>query len=145
MVWGTVALLAVLLLGACNDSAEWPSRNDVLTARTTPNVEAGRQLVDVNGCGACHMIPGIPEADALAAPPLIGWSQRKTIAGVMPNSWENTVAWVMDPHAFQPGTAMPNVGLTRLEAEAVADYLFTLARDEGGLQGFVRRLQSPFE
>ena len=91
------------------------------------------------------MIPGISEADALAAPPLIGWSQRKLIAGAIPNTWENTVQWVKAPHTIEPDTAMPNVGLSRIEAEKVADYLFTLVRDEGGLAGFAQRLGSPFQ
>ena len=141
------ALLVLSLLGACSNADEWPSRNDTLTARTAAAADpaAGRMLIINNGCGACHAIPGIPDADALAAPPLIGWSQRKLIAGAIPNTWENTVNWVMAPHTLQPDTAMPDVGLTRDEAEQVADFLFTLARDEGGIPGFVQWLASPFQ
>ncbi len=140
-------LVVALSLGACADNDEWPSRNDTLSARTAAAADpaAGRVLIIDNRCGACHMIPGIPAADALAAPPLTGWSQRKLIAGVIPNTWENTVNWVMDPHAIQPETAMPDMGLTRIEAEQVADYLFSLRRDEGGISGFVRWLALPLE
>ena len=139
------ALLLSMLLGACASNDEWPSRNGTLSARTVADADAGRVLIMENGCGACHMIPGISEADALAAPPLIGWSQRKLIAGAIPNTWENTVQWVKAPHTIEPDTAMPNVGLSRIEAEKVADYLFTLVRDEGGLAGFAQRLGSPFQ
>ena len=38
------------------------------------------------GCGTCHMIPGIKDAQGLVGPPLIHWSRRTYIAGEAPNT-----------------------------------------------------------
>jgi thiamine biosynthesis protein ThiI len=44
-------------------------------------VAAGRRLLAGYGCGTCHSIPGIPGADAKAAPPLDCFYERSYIAG----------------------------------------------------------------
>jgi cytochrome c len=48
------------------------------------------------------------------------------IAGELPNSPDNLVRWIKDPKAVEPGTAMPDLGLTDDEARDVAAYLYTL-------------------
>jgi cytochrome c len=88
--------------------------------------EAGRALIRHYGCPACHMIPGIPEAQGLVGPPLIHWSRRIYIAGHLPNNPEMLVSWIEDAPALAARTAMPNVGATQVEARHMAAYLFTL-------------------
>lgn len=78
------------------------------------------------GCGACHVIPGIRGATAWVGPPLIEWSRRGYVGGRLPNTPENMVAWLRDPQAISPGSAMPAPGLTEAEARDSAAYLFTL-------------------
>jgi cytochrome c len=84
----------------------------------------GRQLIASYGCGSCHSIPGIPGADAKAAPPLDQFYQRTYIAGRLPNTWENLMHWIQDPQGVEPGTAMPNLGVTADEAYDIAAYLY---------------------
>lgn len=93
-------------------------------APATP--ERGRVAIDAYGCGACHMIPGVDGAVGLVGPPLVAWSRRTVIAGELPNTPENLVRWIMHPQAVEPGTAMPNLGVSEADARAIAAYLATL-------------------
>jgi cytochrome c len=87
-------------------------------------VDTGRQLIASYGCGACHSIPGIPGADAMAAPPLNCFYERSYIAGRLPNTWENLTKWIQNPQLVEPGTAMPNLGVSQKEADTIAAYLY---------------------
>lgn len=86
----------------------------------------GRSVIEAHGCGACHVIPGIRGAVAWVGPPLTEWARRGYVAGRLPNGPEALVAFLGDPQAVSPGSAMPNLGLTRAEARDAAAYLLTL-------------------
>jgi cytochrome c1 len=86
----------------------------------------GRQLIEGYGCGGCHTIPGVHRAKGLVGPPLIYFSRRTMIAGELPNTQENLVAWVQHPRQVEPKTAMPDLGLTEDQAYDIAAYLYTL-------------------
>jgi cytochrome c2 len=77
------------------------------------------------GCGACHVIPGIPGAEGQVGPPLAGIGGRAYIAGVLTNTPENMVRWIVNPRAVDSLTAMPNLGVTEGEARDIAAYLYT--------------------
>jgi cytochrome c2 len=79
-------------------------------------------------CGACHLVPGVPGATGRVGPSLAGIGRQQILAGHFPNSRENMVRWIRTPQAMLPGDAMPDTGLSPAEAEAVADYLYTLDR-----------------
>ena len=49
---------------------------------------------------------------------------RAYIAGELTNTPENVVRWIMDPQAIEPGTVMPDLGLTEAEARDVAAHLY---------------------
>jgi len=78
------------------------------------------------GCNTCHMIPGMPGADAIVGPPLGGIAQRMYIGGVARNTPLNMVHWIENPKQFDAKTAMPNVGVTHRDAVDIASYLYTL-------------------
>lgn len=86
----------------------------------------GRQLIQQYGCGSCHTVPGVPRANGLVGPPLTKFAERSYIAGELPNNAENLQHWIRDPHSVEPGTAMPNLGVTALDARDIAAYLYTL-------------------
>lgn len=96
------------------------------TVSTGGNAHHGKQVIEEKGCGSCHTIPGIYTARGVVGPPLFFFSRRTMIAGELPNSPENLVRWIKDPKAVEPGTAMPDLGLTDDEARDVAAYLYTL-------------------
>lgn len=76
------------------------------------------------GCASCHQISGVPASGGLVGPPLDGISARIYIAGVLPNTPDNLVQWIVDPRAVSPHTAMPVTGITPAEARDVAAYLY---------------------
>jgi cytochrome c1 len=88
--------------------------------------DIGADLIQRHGCSGCHRIPGIAGADGRTGPPLDGFAGRAYVGGVLPNRPQNVVAWVLDPQAVDPLTAMPATGLTEGEAKHVAAYLYTL-------------------
>jgi cytochrome c len=90
------------------------------------NASQGHDVIMSKGCGSCHVIPGIHNAKGLVGPPLMFFSRRTMIAGELPNSPENLVRWLKDPPSVEPGTAMPDLGLTDKQAQDVAAYLYTL-------------------
>ncbi len=116
-----VALLVAALGAACGGSDRNPR---VRVAEGSPNL--GVKAIQKYGCGSCHTIPGVKGADALVGPPLIHWSQRTFIAGELPNTPDNLVRWIQDPKGVEPGTAMPDLGVTAEEARNIAAYLLQL-------------------
>jgi cytochrome c2 len=83
-------------------------------------------VIQASGCGACHVIPGVRGADSWVGPPLTEWARRGYVGGRLPNAPDNLIAWLRDPEAISPGSAMPAVGLSEAEARDAAAYLFTL-------------------
>jgi cytochrome c1 len=127
--WGWLALAAPLLLASCardirGDERASDVRGPAAIAGGDP--ERGRAAIRANGCGSCHTIPGVTGATALVGPPLTHIAQRVYIAGVLPNTTENMVRWLLDPPAVDSLTAMPNLGLRRSEAHDIAAYLYSL-------------------
>lgn len=89
--------------------------------------EFGRDLLADYGCVSCHRVPGVrAPGDAWVGPPLDHWSRRSYIAGALVNSQDNLVRWIVDPQGVEPGTAMPDVGVTEEDARNIAAYLMTL-------------------
>ncbi len=115
-----LALLAPLL-AACED-ARAPDLD-------TDAVREGRAAIRLYGCGSCHAIPGIGRADGRVGPPLTHVARQSYIAGRLPNTLPNLAAWIADPDALDPGTAMPDLGVPPRTAAAIAAYLY--AQGEG--------------
>jgi len=86
----------------------------------------GEQVIRAYGCGACHTIPGVRGANGVVAPPLTSFAQRTFIGGEIPNTPQNLVRWIRDPHSVEPRTAMPALGLSDQQARDVAAYLYEL-------------------
>jgi cytochrome c2 len=111
-----------LLLAGCGDD---PS------ASATPigikgNTQNGRQLIKDFGCGSCHQIPGIDNADSMVGPPLVSWRRRIYIAGVLRNTPDNLQLWIQHPQQIVPNNAMPEMGISARQAQDIAAYLYTL-------------------
>ncbi|HEV2129478.1 MAG TPA: hypothetical protein VGR27_00155 [Longimicrobiaceae bacterium] len=75
------------------------------------------------GCNTCHLVPGVRGADVLVGPPLIRWSRRAYVAGLLPNTPQNLAPFIYDPQQVHPESAMPRTGITLDEARHVAAYL----------------------
>lgn len=86
----------------------------------------GRRLIGKYGCGSCHVVPGLREARGKVGPDLTAFKRRIYIGGRIANEPENLIRWIEDPQALAPGTAMPNLGISREEARDIAAFLYTL-------------------
>ena len=117
-----VAALAAVAFGGCRGGKT--ERTFVVATGGDP--DRGRELIEARNCGSCHRIPGVRGARGLVAPPLDAFARRTFVAGQVPNTPENLVSWIRDPHAVEPGTAMPDLGLSEEQARDVAAYLYTL-------------------
>jgi cytochrome c2 len=82
--------------------------------------------MSIYGCGACHTIPRVAGAKSTVGPDLHGIAGRAYIAGVLPNTPENMMRWLMNPPAVDDKTAMPNLHIPAVEARDMAAYLYTL-------------------
>ncbi len=118
-------LLGVTVLAACSGIV---ASSAASVRPSIPGGDAARGKANIlqYGCGSCHMIPGIENANGLVGPPLIHWAKRGFIAGELQNSPDNLVTWLKDPHAVEPKTDMPNLGLSELQARDIAAYLYTI-------------------
>jgi cytochrome c2 len=75
------------------------------------------------GCPTCHVIPHVPGAIGKGGPSLDSVSQRSYLAGSLPNTPENLEHWIMHPQHYQPGTAMPEMGVSEQDAHRIAVFL----------------------
>jgi cytochrome c2 len=90
------------------------------------DAERGRLLLRQFGCGACHRISGVADAQGNIGPPLDGVAKRVYLAGVLPNSAGSMARWIRSPKAFDPQTAMPDLGVSEEHARDMVAYLHTL-------------------
>ncbi len=88
------------------------------------DAQRGRQAMLKYGCSACHVIEGLREATGRVGPKLIEIDEQIYIGGVLTNSPENMIRWIMDPRKFSSRTAMPALGVARQEALDMAAYFF---------------------
>lgn len=119
-------LVLSLALSAMAAGCEGGGTDPVGFAVEGGDPERGENLIRSIGCGACHSIPGVGEADGMVGPPLTAWSRRVYIAGSLPNSPSNLIEWLTAPHEVEPGTAMPDLALSEPQARDIAAYLYTL-------------------
>jgi cytochrome c2 len=124
----TVAIIAIFLIGAGWLVTErWMavSQSDaVARALTGGDPARAGALVTRYGCGGCHTFPGLPGADGKVGPALSGLRERVFIAGVLPNTADNLIGWIVDPRAYSPGSAMPVTGVSKAEARDIAAWLY---------------------
>jgi cytochrome c1 len=119
-----VAVGAALAIAACSNQGGAADTGSRIVRGASP--DAGKSLIVRYGCGACHQIPGVKEAQGLVAPPLTDFGKRGTIAGHFSNTPDNLINWVHDPQGMLPGNDMPTLGVTRAEARNIAAYLENL-------------------
>lgn len=111
------AALALIVLSGCGSTQPTGGSGD--PAR-------GAALIEAAGCGGCHTIPGIAGANGLVGPPLDRMGSRLCIAGLLRNTNDNMIHWLMDPQAVVPGNVMLEMGLAEADAADIAAYLSTL-------------------
>jgi len=130
MKWLVMALAVLLLGGATAVLLNMRQRQHEVEQRATWLTGGvpgrGHDLLERYGCGSCHTIPGVRGARGLAGPSLLRFGQRAYIAGQRRNTPQNLIPWLQHPQHIEPGTAMPEMGVTPADARDMAAYLYTL-------------------
>jgi cytochrome c1 len=116
----SICLLALFMVFGAGCDAQGPH---VQVANGDPR--RGEAAIRQYGCAACHTIDGIRGSRATVGPPLEDYAQRVYIAGVLPNTAENLVRWIMNPPGVDPLTAMPNLGVNESTARDIATFLYS--------------------
>ena len=119
-----VGATATAVFLGMNSLANQNTKTQVAVKMTSGDPSKAPLLMRRFGCAGCHAIPGVASADGLVGPPLSGLSERVYIGGVLVNSSENLVEWIVSPEQFSPQTAMPTTGINSQEARDVAAYLY---------------------
>jgi cytochrome c len=119
-----VALVALLIAigGATLACDVQPGSERVVTGG---DPQRGVVALRAHGCGGCHVIPGLAEARGTVGPSLAGLVTRTHIAGRLTNTPLNIVAWIRSPRSLDPGTFMPDLGVSDHQARDIAAYLYS--------------------
>ena len=123
-----VVLIAILVMAGsvyANHAfaqADLRHRAEVLTGG---NAERGQMLFIAKGCGGCHSIDHVRQANGLVGPPLTGVANRAIIAGVLENNPANLQRWISTPQSVVPANAMPDIPMTPGETRDIAAFLYT--------------------
>ena len=124
------ALAAVAIAAAALSGGYWYKRNEELRAAavalTGGDPDRAPPIMILYGCAGCHTIGGVKRAVGLVGPPLADIRRRMYIGGVLENTPENLIGWIVNPKAADPNTAMPVTGISPEEARHVAAYLYAL-------------------
>lgn len=88
--------------------------------------ESSKVMLVQYACHGCHVIEGVVGPLTRAGPPLTDWARRGYIAGVLPNTEENLVYFIREPHVAAPGTLMPDLDVPESHARQMASYLMSL-------------------
>lgn len=116
-----LALLALLCVPGCGEGDVYEGE---LLVQGDP--DSGRGIIARLDCGACHVIPGVPNARGRVGPSLAGFARQGYIAGQLPNRPAVLVEWLGNAPGLIPGTVMPAFALTEREARDIAAYLYSL-------------------
>lgn len=125
---GILAALAVIAVAGTIVANQAFARADIrhrAEALTGGRVDRGHDLFISKGCGGCHTVAGVPQANGLVGPPLDGVAERAVIGGMLANSPSNLTRWISAPQSVVPGNAMPDIPMTAQAARDIAAFLYT--------------------
>lgn len=123
-VIATTVMLSVVI-GLAASCSSGPSAPPATV--TAGDSQRGLAAIERHGCASCHSIPGVQRAESsFVGPPLTKYAQRSYIAGVLENNETNLKRWIMNPKAVNPRTAMPDLGVSEIEARDITAYLYSL-------------------
>src|SRR4051812_15248543 len=130
--WPVVGAAAVVfVLTAAAGTMLWQERHrseGIARAMTGGDPTRAPELIRRYGCAGCHTISGIPGGDGQVGGRLSEMRKRVYVAGVVTNSPDNLIRWIVNPQQFSTRTAMPASGISEGEARDVAAYLYAKER-----------------
>lgn len=126
--WWVLGAIAVVTTLAAAAGTLWQMQHrsaNVAVALTGGDIKRAPDLIRRYGCAGCHTIPGVPGGDGQVGGPLKDIRQRVYVGGVITNSPDNMIKWIVSPQSFSPRSAMPATGISEAEARDVAAYLYS--------------------
>ncbi|HEY0941047.1 MAG TPA: cytochrome c [Steroidobacter sp.] len=129
-LWSTVAFLKAMpfmtvaehrKLDAASSGADCPKPTTVKAYSR----ERAQIIFRQYACDNCHIIGGLVGPNTHVGPPLVNWHERKYIGGILPNTPENLVRWIVSPQSISPHTMMPDLDVIEPHAQHMARYLMT--------------------
>jgi cytochrome c len=124
--WPILGALVLIASGTAVAMTWSSQQHSKAVARAMTGGEPSRapDIIRRYGCAGCHTIPGIPGGDGQVGGPLSDIKHRVYVGGVVPNSPDNLVRWIVSPQTFSPRSAMPATGISEADARHVASYLY---------------------
>jgi len=127
-LWATVAFLKAMPRMTADEYKRFASSNTHAqcprpTTAGEYSTERAQIMLRQYACDNCHIIAGMVGPITHIGPSLVDWRERKYIAGVLPNTRENLVRWIVDPQGVSPHTLMPDLEVIEPHAEQMARYL----------------------
>ena len=125
---GFVALavgLAALALATWSTVQLHRNTWDHAAATTGGDPHRGEAMFIDYGCGSCHHLQYVRKASGAVGPSLDGIATQAMIAGKLNNTPDNLETWIRNPQAVTPGTAMPDLHVSRRDARDITAFLYT--------------------
>ncbi len=126
--WIWLAVSALTVASACIAGLIWRAQHqsaNVAVAMTGGEIARAAEIIRRYGCAGCHTVPGIPGGDGQVGGPLVDIKRRVYIGGVVTNSPDHLIRWIVSPQTYSPRSAMPATGISEDEARDVAAYLYS--------------------
>ena len=126
--WTLLCIVTFVVAVATTAALSWRAQHQSETlARAMVGGDLARApgIIRRYGCAGCHTIPGIPGGDGQVGGPLADIAHRVYVGGVISNTPDNLVQWIVSPQSFSPQSAMPATGITEAEARDVATFLYS--------------------
>jgi cytochrome c2 len=127
-LWSTVAFLKAMPFQSRADYERLAASSEVASCPQADearpySIEEAQITLRQYACDTCHIIENMVGPRTHVGPPLEQLYRRKYIAGVLPNTPENMVRWIMDPQGVSPHTLMPDLDVSEPHARTMARYL----------------------
>jgi mono/diheme cytochrome c family protein len=128
-LWAVVAFLKTLPALSAADYARLSQHDTAASCAvrapdSLPPMADGDVLLRQYACHSCHVIEGVVGPDIHVGPRLEDWPSRAMISGTLPNTPENLARFIRAPQEHQPGSLMPDLGVTEADARVMAAFLF---------------------
>ena len=121
----SIVAVGGIALGLALFASERERKIQRAMALTGGNPDHAMRSIVRYGCSACHAIPGAPMPGGLAASSLANVTDRRYLGGVVNNTPDNLVRWIVNPKQFSPSSGMPITGIGEAEARDIAAYFYT--------------------
>ncbi len=129
--WMLAGILAAIVVGALGVHSYHQVRmsaeqRQATIAATGGDPDRAPALLKRYGCMGCHSVGGSSEPAGQVGPNLTQLARQVYVGGVVTNTPDNLVAFIVDPRSIDPKSAMPRTGISSDQARDIAAYLYAI-------------------